>query len=59
MGFLNIPTDDDLLKQLKEGNSPFRYIPDDIGEIVYCNSTNPKGAPDRLPCGQGRKLEQR
>lgn len=46
MGFLNIPTDDDLLKQLKEGNSPFRYIPDDIGEIVYCNSTNPKGAPD-------------
>lgn len=29
-----------LLESLKEGNSIFKYIPQDIGEIVYCDTNN-------------------
>lgn len=38
--------EDYLLKKLKAGDSVFRYIPDNIGDIVYCDSSNPKDGPD-------------
>lgn len=38
--------EDRLLQNLKNGTSVFKYVPDNIGEIVYCDSTNPKAAPD-------------
>jgi len=38
--------EDDLFAKLKSGDSVFKYIPEDIGEIVYCDSTNPKAAAD-------------
>ena len=34
------------LESIKAGNSVFRFIPDDIGEFVYCFSTNSKDEPD-------------
>lgn len=38
--------EDDLMASLISGDSVFRYIPDNIGKILYCDSTNPKAAPD-------------
>ena len=38
--------EDQLLENLQSGNPVFRFIPDNIGEIVYCDSTNPKERPD-------------
>lgn len=38
--------EDALLAELKSGNSVFRFVPDNIGEIVYCDSSNPKAEPD-------------
>lgn len=38
--------EDQLFEALKSGSSVFRFIPDNIGEIVYCDSTNPKECPD-------------
>ena len=39
-------TEDDLMISLKAGTSVFKFIPDDIGEILYCDSNNPKAEPD-------------
>ena len=38
--------EEELLQNLRGGVSVFKFIPDNIGEIVYCDSTNPKEAPD-------------
>ncbi len=38
--------EEELLAELKSGETVFKYIPEDIGEIAYCDSTNPKAAPD-------------
>ena len=38
--------EDILLQNLKSGCSVFQVIPDDIGEIVYCDSSNPKAEAD-------------
>ena len=38
--------EDQLLEALKSNNSVFRFIPDNIGDIAYCDSTNPKDCPD-------------
>ena len=35
-----------LLASLKAGNSVFKYVPNNIGEILYCDSSNPKAEPD-------------
>ena len=38
--------EDILLRELNKGTSVFKYIPDDIGDIIYCDSSNAKAAPD-------------
>lgn len=38
--------EDHLLESLKNGDTIFKYIPDNIGEIVYCDSSNPKAEAD-------------
>ena len=38
--------EEDLLMGLKSGETIFRYVPENIGEIVYCDSSNPKAEPD-------------
>lgn len=38
--------EEQLLEDLKSGKSVFKFIPDTIGDIVYCDSTNPKACPD-------------
>lgn len=34
------------MEGLKKGDSIFKFIPDDIGEIAYCDSTTPKAERD-------------
>ena len=38
--------EEELLSDLKKGMAVFHQIPEDIGEIVYCNTTNNKSEPD-------------
>lgn len=38
--------EDSLLKQLKTGKSIFARVPDNIGEIIYCDTTTPKREAD-------------
>ena len=38
--------EDNLLEQLKSGESFFLFVPDNIGEIVYCDTTTPQLEPD-------------
>lgn len=38
--------EDELLMGLKSGETVFQYVPANIGEIVYCDSSNPKAEPD-------------
>lgn len=38
--------DDELLDSISSGCSVFSYIPENIGKIVYCDSSNPKAEPD-------------
>ena len=43
----------DLLEQVHSGTPVFKYIPEEIGEIVYCDSSNPSEGP--LTSEQARK----
>lgn len=38
--------EEELFISLKSGETVFKFIPEDIGEIVYCDSTNPKAEAD-------------
>lgn len=39
-------TEDKLMADLKAGISVFKFVPTNIGEILYCDSNNPKAEPD-------------
>lgn len=38
--------EEELLSELEKGMAVFHHIPEDIGEIIYCNTTNNKSEPD-------------
>ena len=38
--------EEELMASLKAGTSVFKYVPNNIGEILYCDSSNPKAEPD-------------
>jgi len=38
--------EEELFASLRSEESIIKYIPEDIGEIVYCDSDNPKAEPD-------------
>ncbi|SRR5574344_500436 len=42
----NMYIEEQLLEDLKSEKSVFKFIPDNIGDIIYCDSSNPKECPD-------------
>lgn len=39
-------TEEELFASLGSDNSIIKYVPEEIGRIVYCDSDNPKAEPD-------------